>query len=1060
MAKAKLGFHTGPGGMKDGLGAWMRALNSAGIPFGLKAADEYGPLFEAVNVGRQHNVANWLGFRFSRAADRISREVPDYNVAPWEDAPLLCHELLDKLPPEFDQSVWLEPINEPRDENSGEDTMFNDMNAADYLGEWCLAAAKFLNERGYKFMGPAFNAGRPGREGFPLEDAVAQYSQPGMLKFLRYCADNPEMAGLSVHDYSWSTWQEGQNVADWYPNLWGRFEAAIAAADLNGIPRAFPIFVTEFGFAHTAAPRWPEALVYLDARNRMLARWPQVKYDAAWTLQQGWRAVDQHVNSWLNYDFQQEFDEGEQPARTHGAFGSTLPGDSHTIRSLPPERIGRPVTPETAPPPPAVPATATALLPAIKFKRVSGAEMLNLRAGPSVNHAIIQELKKGTAVEVLVEGLWDQIRVGGVTGFVNSKFLAEDEPAPPPRPQPAPPPELTAAIPAEWRPVIWAITSIFESGVAGGRADAYQNQDAGIVSYGKHQATLQSGNLERVLNIYFQRSQSAASQALRQEYAARVQRKEESLRHDARFKQLLLDAAREPEMSAAQDELFEANFYRPVAARARELGLRTPLGLACLYDTRIQGGLDGLLTTISTQLGVTAVGQAGPDGRAVDEPTWIRAFLAEREAWLNRLADQRAREGRHTDAQFLRTSTFRVTELRRLLDAGNLELAGAFTVRGQRINGPEQQRQDIPPDLPASPPMKRVNAEAGLNVRSAPSTAAEVIHKLADGAAVELLEEGAQWDHIRVDDITGYVFNQFLVAAEGWPAPGDEPARAPDRYVGPKVDFVAGIHGPGDAHTWHDPNFRNMLVKLGMPVKFMSDGDRFRWYGEFHKPALELVRVFWSPDPSRRKTAQQAWEGDICDGVMNFYNSGARHFEVHNEPRLPKEGMGSQWKDGDQFGDFLRDLMLIIKKHCPEARLWYPGESPGVPWTDQFAFSRPAYKKVADLCYGVCQHAYSGNTKNVDAAVHDIVDQVRQFHGALGVWDKPIIVSECSVNRAVTPEFRAKVYTKVAQELRRIPGVKGVFWYVSHWNAPEDEIANAESWYGTNLPELYQGLNS
>ncbi|MFO7538661.1 MAG: NBR1-Ig-like domain-containing protein, partial [Chloroflexota bacterium] len=135
--------------------------------------------------------------------------------------------------------------------------------------------------------------------------------------------------------------------------------------------------------------------------------------------------------------------------------------------------------------------------------------------------------------------------------------------------------------PDNWRSAIFAITNIFESGTPDGRVDAYQNVDAGIVSYGKHQATLQSGNLERVLNAYFPRSNSATSQALQQEYAGRVQRKEETLRHDARFKQLLLAAAAEPEMSQAQDEVFDNRFYTTVAARASQLGVKTPLGLAC-----------------------------------------------------------------------------------------------------------------------------------------------------------------------------------------------------------------------------------------------------------------------------------------------------------------------------------------------------------------------------------------------------------------------------------------------------------------------------------------------
>jgi hypothetical protein len=247
--------------------------------------------------------------------------------------------------------------------------------------------------------------------------------------------------------------------------------------------------------------------------------------------------------------------------------------------------------------------------------------------------------------------------------------------------------------PEKWRSAIWAITSVFESGRPGGRPDAYQNADAGIVSYGKHQATLQSGNLERVLNAYFQRSSSATSQALQQEYAQRIQRKEESLRHDARFKQLLLEAAHEPAMSEAQDEVFEQNFYRPTIAEARRLGVKSPLGLACLYDTRIQGGLQQVTGTVSQKLGVTAVGQNGPAG-VVDEQTWLRAFLDAREAWLNRLADTRAAQNRHTDAEWLRTSTFRVRELRQLLDSGNLQLAGEFSVRGQRIQGLEQRLRE------------------------------------------------------------------------------------------------------------------------------------------------------------------------------------------------------------------------------------------------------------------------------------------------------------------------------------------------------------------------------
>ena len=327
MAFSKIGFHVGVGGNHDGLADWMRRINGKGRAFGLKSTDSYGQLGEALTIGREHGVSNWLVYRSTKAARRVSRETPIYTKAPVEDAVDLCGEVLSQLPPEFDKTgVWLELINEPRAKVHEGDEMYDNMNPCDYLGEWCLAAAQFLNEKGYKFAGPAFNSGEPG---VSLADAVTQYSQPGMLKYLRYCAHNPTMAALALHEYSWSRWRDNEETAeDWYPHLWGRFEAAIAAADIHGIPRTFPIFITEFGFAHNVAPRLEVARPMLDARNKMLARWPQVKFDAAWALQKyGSATVHNDTNTWMGYDVVgQWFDEGTRPAKTHEKFGGTLPG--------------------------------------------------------------------------------------------------------------------------------------------------------------------------------------------------------------------------------------------------------------------------------------------------------------------------------------------------------------------------------------------------------------------------------------------------------------------------------------------------------------------------------------------------------------------------------------------------------------------------------------------------------------------------------------------------------------------------------------------------------------
>lgn len=235
--------------------------------------------------------------------------------------------------------------------------------------------------------------------------------------------------------------------------------------------------------------------------------------------------------------------------------------------------------------------------------------------------------------------------------------------------------------PAKWRDTIWAITSIFESGSPEGNPAAYQTYDAGVISYGKHQATLASGTLNRVMQFFYQRSDSDASKALQKEYAGRIANMDHSLRNDGRIKQLLLQAATEPAMSAAQDLVFEQSFYQPAINAAKEYNVGSPLGLAALYDTQIQGGLYIVLPRVTERLG----GKIGETG--ITETEWIAAYLDLREERLYRLANQFEAKGDAGTANALRISTFRVKEHRKLLQAGNLELKGPLNIRGQQIEG-------------------------------------------------------------------------------------------------------------------------------------------------------------------------------------------------------------------------------------------------------------------------------------------------------------------------------------------------------------------------------------
>ena len=109
------------------------------------------------------------------------------------------------------------------------------------------------------------------------------------------------------------------------------------------------------------------------------------------------------------------------------------------------------------------------------------------------------------------------------------------------------------------------ITGAFE----GGKPGTLNLYDLGIISYGKHQATLASGTLYPILKRYIELSSSETAKKM-SAYLERVEQRDVTLREDKDFIQLLKDAAKEPEMNRKAFLLHET--IEKVRA-----GLRTPL---------------------------------------------------------------------------------------------------------------------------------------------------------------------------------------------------------------------------------------------------------------------------------------------------------------------------------------------------------------------------------------------------------------------------------------------------------------------------------------------------
>ncbi|WP_426513891.1 chitosanase [Dactylosporangium sp. McL0621] len=136
-------------------------------------------------------------------------------------------------------------------------------------------------------------------------------------------------------------------------------------------------------------------------------------------------------------------------------------------------------------------------------------------------------------------------------------------------------------------------------------------------------------------------------------------------------------AATDPKFRAEQDRLTDRLAFGPALADAHRLGLRTPLGVAVLYDSAVQHGTDddpdglpALITRATQRAG-------GTPATGVDEQDWLGEFLDVRAETLRNPHDKDSREA-------WAESVDRVDALRDLVDNDRygLEPPVKFTLDG------------------------------------------------------------------------------------------------------------------------------------------------------------------------------------------------------------------------------------------------------------------------------------------------------------------------------------------------------------------------------------------
>lgn len=264
MAYNKIGFHTGPGGNAKDIDVYMQQLDAAGIPFFLKAVDDYGVIHQSLAFGSADHVRV---FRLSnRPNNGPQYDTPNYNLPPDEAAVAHWNMTLAGLPPEFDKSVWLEVINEP------------DKNRADWLGWFGVKIAELAQAAGYGVPLFGFSGGEP---------EPADWETPGMLAYLAICAERPQTVAVALHEYSFTVediWALDADAAGPEPGwLVGRFQHLHAVCDKYNIPRP-TILITEWGWEYENVPGVETAVSHIADIAALYAQHPNILGAGLWYL--------------------------------------------------------------------------------------------------------------------------------------------------------------------------------------------------------------------------------------------------------------------------------------------------------------------------------------------------------------------------------------------------------------------------------------------------------------------------------------------------------------------------------------------------------------------------------------------------------------------------------------------------------------------------------------------------------------------------------------------------------------------------------------------------------
>jgi chitosanase len=202
-----------------------------------------------------------------------------------------------------------------------------------------------------------------------------------------------------------------------------------------------------------------------------------------------------------------------------------------------------------------------------------------------------------------------------------------------------------------------AIIEVFETGRIGkggyGTVTLIKG-DTGGLSYGKHQASLNSGNLALLVARYIE-ANGAEAENLRR-FLKGLEARDGALNNNKALHAALAAAGNDPIMEKCQVQFFDELFWLPSCRAATQQGVSSALGHAVIFDGHIHGGFWRIAKSV---------------GSLADEREWVKRYIATRRHWL----------ANHNNP-VLHKTVYRMDAFLSLVEAGNWDLEPPVKVRG------------------------------------------------------------------------------------------------------------------------------------------------------------------------------------------------------------------------------------------------------------------------------------------------------------------------------------------------------------------------------------------